>query len=267
MLLNVGPTATGEIAPEQVGRLKEMGAWLAKYGESIYGTRGGPFKPGRFGVSTRKRQTIYLHVQHWPGERLSLPAVPARIVRGVALTGGAVFVKQTEDVIEVTLPARDRQEIDTIVALELDRPASAIGPVAPLAAWQSLATGKKATASNVYLHMAEYGPEKAFDGNSETRWATDAGTKSAWLEVDLGKPVSIGRCFIEQAYPELQRVRKFAVEYWQDGKWQPCYRGENLGATLEAAFPPITAQRVRLNVTEATDGPTIWEFELYPPKD
>ena len=46
MLLNVGPMPSGEIAPEQVGRLKEMGAWLAKYGESIYGTRGGPFKPG-----------------------------------------------------------------------------------------------------------------------------------------------------------------------------------------------------------------------------
>ena len=77
--------------------------------------------------------------------------------------------------------------------------------------------------------MAEYGPEKAFDGNGETRWATDAGTKSAWLEVDLGKPAAIGRCVIEQAYPELHRVRTFAVEYWQDGKWRTCYRGENLG--------------------------------------
>jgi alpha-L-fucosidase len=242
-----------------------MGAWLAKYGESIYGTRGGPFKPGRFGVSTRKGRTIYLHIQHWPGETLTLPAIPAKIVRAVALAGGTVTVKQTDEVIEVALPASHRQEMDTVIALELDRAASAISPVAPLAASQSLATGKKATASNVFQSMAEYGPEKAVDGNSETRWATDSGTKSAWLEVDLGKPVAVGRCFIEQAYPELQRVRKFAIEYWQDGKWQPCYRGENLGATLEATFPPVTAQRVRLNITEATDGPTIWEFELYPP--
>jgi len=69
----------------------------------------------------------------------------------------------------------------------------------------------------------------------------------------------------EQAYPELQRVRKFVIEYWQDGKWQACYRGENLGATLEAVFPPVTTQRVRLNITEATDGPTIWEFEVFSP--
>ncbi len=266
MLLNVGPMPSGEIAPEQVGRLREMGAWLAKYGESIYGTRGGPFRPGRFGVSTRKGQTIYLHVARWPGETLTLPAIPAKIVRGVALTGGTVSIKQTDRAIEVTLPAGDRQEIDTIIALELDRPASAIAPVVTPTLSQSLATGKKARASNVYRNMAEFGPRKAFDDNSETRWAADSGTKSAWLEVDLGKPAVIGRAAIEQAFPELQRVRKFAIEYWRDGRWQVCYRGENLGATLEATFPPITAQRVRLNITEATDGPTIWEFELHPPK-
>ena len=265
MLLNVGPMPSGEIAPEQVGRLREMGAWLAKYGASIYGTRGGPFRPGRFGASTRKGRTIYLHVERWPGETLALPAIPARIVRGTALTGGAVAIKQTDRGIEVTLPAGDRQQIDTIIALELDRPASTIAPLAASNVSHSLAAGKKATASNAYRNMAEFGPAKAFDDNSETRWATDSGTKSAWLEVDLGKPVAIGRGVIEQAFPELQRVRKFAIEYWQDGRWQACYRGENLGATLEATFPPITAQRVRLNISEATDGPTIWEFELYPP--
>ncbi|MHB9081988.1 MAG: hypothetical protein ACYC3X_31370, partial [Pirellulaceae bacterium] len=28
-------------------------------------------------------------------------------------------------------------------------------------------------------------------------------------------------------------------------------------------FESVTAQRVRLNITEATDGPTIWEFQLF----
>ena len=259
MLLNVGPMPTGEIAPEQVGRLKEMGAWLAKYGASVYGTRGSPFKPGRWGVSTHKGQTIYLHVQRWPGKTLKLPVISAKIIRGVVLTGGTATVKQTADAIEIVLPAGDRQEIDTVIALELDRPARELAPLGT----QSLATGKKATASNVFQGNAQFGADKAFDGDSETRWATDSGTKSAWLEVDLGKPMTIGRAVIEQAFPELKRVRKFAIEYWQDGQWKPCYRGENLGALLDATFNPVTAQRVRLNITEATDGPTIWEFELF----
>ena len=78
MLLNVGPMPTGEIAPEQANLLKEMGAWLAKYGESIYGTRGGPFKPGDYGVSTRKGNTIYLHICEWTDDVLALPAIPAQ---------------------------------------------------------------------------------------------------------------------------------------------------------------------------------------------
>ena len=62
------------------GPLEGNGRWLAKFGVSIYGTRGGPFKPGRWGVSTHKGQTIYLHVQHWAEETLSLPVILAKIV-------------------------------------------------------------------------------------------------------------------------------------------------------------------------------------------
>ena len=104
--------------------------------------------------------------------------------------------------------------------------------------------------------------------NSETRWATDSGVTSAWLELDLGQPVEFGCAVIKQAFPELQRVKKFTIEAWQDGQWKPCYDGADLPGTLSARFAPTTAQRVRLNITEATDGPTIWEFQLFAvPKD
>jgi len=265
LLLNVGPTPTGEIAPEQADLLRGMGAWLAQYGDSIYGTRGGPFKPGRFGVSTRKDRTIYLHIRHWPQDVLTLPAIPAKIVRSVALTGGRVSVAQSDDAIEVFVPVGDRRAIDTIVALELDRPAGSLAPVDVTPANPSLTTGCKAVASHVYQENAQYGADKAVDGDPETRWASDSGIESAWLEVDLGRPTVIGRAVVDQAFPELQRCQKYAIEYWLDGRWIACYQGENLGATLNVFFAPVTAQRVRLNVMEATDGPTIWEFSLFGP--
>jgi alpha-L-fucosidase len=264
VLLNVGPMPTGEIPPDQANRLKELGAWLAKNGESIYGTRGGPFKPGEYGVSTRKGNTIYLHVRDWTEDPLKLPAIAAKVTKSRVLTGGTADVRQTAAGLEVRVPEANRQPLDTIVAIELDGPALDIAATdVPMPV--SLTSKAKATASNVYQNQAEYTPDKAVDGNGDTRWATDSGTKAAWLEIDLGKPATFNRAVIRQAFPELKRVRKFAIEYYQADQWKPCYQGEDLGAKLVAKFEPVTAQRVRLNITEATDGPTIFEFQLFAP--
>ncbi|MBP1659995.1 MAG: Alpha-L-fucosidase, partial [Candidatus Aminicenantes bacterium] len=126
LLLNVGPMPDGRIEPRQVDVLNGVGAWLARCGESIYGTRGGPFKPGRYGASTRRGNTVYLHVFEWPGASLKLPPLPARIVRGRVLGGGTVSVRQTEAGIEIPAPEEGRHPADTVIVLELDRPAAAI---------------------------------------------------------------------------------------------------------------------------------------------
>ena len=148
------------------------------------------------------------------------------------LSGGKADVRQTAAGLEISVPESDRQPLDTIVALELDGSALDLAAVdVPLPV--SLTTNAKATASNVFQNQAEYGPDKAVDGRSDTRWATDSGVKSAWLEVDLGKPVTFSRAAIKQAFPELKRVRKFAIEYWQDDQWKPCYQGENLGSEVD----------------------------------
>jgi alpha-L-fucosidase len=129
VLLYVGPRSDGVIDPEQAGRLKEMGDWLRKYGESIYATRGGPYKPVPHIASTRKGDTVYLHILAWPEDTLHLPALPARFVKSIVLTGGSAEVKQTADGLSIHLPAADRQPIDTIIALKLDKPALSIDPI------------------------------------------------------------------------------------------------------------------------------------------
>jgi len=166
LLLNVGPMPTGEIESRQVARLKEMGDWLAKYGESIYGTRGGPFRPGAWGASTHKGDTIYLHVLQWPGDSVTLPPIPKKIVSHSVMTGGVAEVRQTAEAIEVSVPEAHRQELDTLVVLRLDGPAAGI-KVGALRSG-SAATGKKAGASNVYCKMAEYGPDKVLDDDTDT---------------------------------------------------------------------------------------------------
>ena len=77
-LLNVGPMPNGRIQPEFVTRLQEIGAWMAKNGEAIYGTRGGPIAPQPWGVTTRKGSRVYVHVLDAPDTALLLPPLGAK---------------------------------------------------------------------------------------------------------------------------------------------------------------------------------------------
>ncbi|MCC6230584.1 MAG: alpha-L-fucosidase [Phycisphaerales bacterium] len=130
LLFNVGPMPDGRIEDRQADRLREMGLWLEKYGESVYATRGGPYMPGANVASTTRGKVVYLHVLAWPEGGLRLPALGARIVSSAVLTGGEATVTQRDDVLLLEVPASDRDPIDTIVKLELDREGFGITPIA-----------------------------------------------------------------------------------------------------------------------------------------
>jgi alpha-L-fucosidase len=125
-LLNVGPMPNGKIQPEHVERLKEMGQWMAVNGDSIYGTRGGPITPRPWGVTTRKGNTVYVHVLDWPDRTLSLPAFPGKVKSARLLKGGApVVARQTAAGVSLELPEGPRDPFDTVVQVELEGSPSA----------------------------------------------------------------------------------------------------------------------------------------------
>ena len=121
-LLNVGPMANGKIQPEFVTRLREMGDWLSKNGESVYGTRGGPVTPRPWGVTTKKGDRVFVHVFDSPDAALLLPLLPSRVRSATLLNGGAVEFTSGPSGVILSLP-KDRDPIDTIVVLELDHQA------------------------------------------------------------------------------------------------------------------------------------------------
>lgn len=85
---------------------------------------------------------MYLHLLDCQGQPLTLPNLPAKILRASLLTGGDVSVQQTDSELRIAVPASACQPIDTIIQLELDRPAVEIAPIAWIAS-------PKATASDV----------------------------------------------------------------------------------------------------------------------
>lgn len=123
LLLNVGPMPTGEIAPEQASVLKEIGAWLNKYGESIYGTRGGPYINGKWGGSTYKENYVYLHILEHKNNSLTLPALKSNIVNITVLTGESVQVQQSQQNLQIDFQPSQNNSIDIIIKLQLDKPA------------------------------------------------------------------------------------------------------------------------------------------------
>jgi alpha-L-fucosidase len=113
----------GRIEPRQAEVLRAVGAWLRQYGQSIYRTRGGPFKPNETLASTRRGNTIYLHVLNRNADTLCLPPLQARIRSARVLTGGTAQVQQTPERITLRIAPEHRQEMATILALKLDRSA------------------------------------------------------------------------------------------------------------------------------------------------
>ena len=129
LLLNVGPMPDGRIEPRQADRLKEIGAWFVKYGKSIYGTRGGPFKPGAWGASTYRGNAVFVHVFEWPEGGLALPPIGKNIISAIVLTGGRADFKQDARGIRIAVAKDFEKDIDTLIELKLDGPAADIAPV------------------------------------------------------------------------------------------------------------------------------------------
>ena len=118
LLLNIGPRPDGTVQPEFVERLRAVGAWLRKNGETIYGTRGGPASPRAWGAMTRKGDKIYVHVLDWPDEVLALPNIPG--VRNATLfsSGKKVEMSRVNGGLILRLPPATRDDVDTIVVLQ-----------------------------------------------------------------------------------------------------------------------------------------------------
>lgn len=116
-LLNVGPMSDGTIQPEFRERLAGMGKWLRANGEAVYGTRGGPVPPQPWGVTTRKGNTVYLHILSDKEKAVAVPDFGREVNGARLLSGAAVQFAQTKLGTIVKLPETGRDEYDTIVAL------------------------------------------------------------------------------------------------------------------------------------------------------
>lgn len=120
LLMNIGPQPNGELPAVAVQRLEEMGEWTSKFGETIYGTRGGIVAPHDWGVTTQKGDRLFVHIMNLQDKELFLPIVGKKVKKAVVYKDKAVvrFTKIKEGII-LDL-AKVPTDIDYIIELSLE---------------------------------------------------------------------------------------------------------------------------------------------------
>lgn len=88
LLLNVGPDARGAIPEKQAEILRQVGAWMRKNGESIYGCGPAPLDKPEYGRITAGHGALYYHIFDMPIGYVPLYGADAR-TRVTLLHSGA----------------------------------------------------------------------------------------------------------------------------------------------------------------------------------
>jgi alpha-L-fucosidase len=135
LLLNVSPMGDGQLPPEQMQRLNDMAAWMARNHGSIIGTKPGLESWQFYGPSTQKGNTIYLHLLSKPYESITVRGVHVNKVRSVRVLGSGTELLYTK---RITLFDQIRKELikfnDPVGDMVITVPESAIDPHATVIA-------------------------------------------------------------------------------------------------------------------------------------
>ncbi|MBS7634277.1 alpha-L-fucosidase [Candidatus Bathyarchaeota archaeon] len=130
LLFNVGPRSDGSIPEVYVRRLRVVGEWLKRNGESIYGAGAAPFGAHHLGYVTAKGNKVYIHVLYWPGGEMCVSGIKNKVLRAYMLaTENPLPFEQKDDRLFIHgLPLRPLDPINTVVALEIDGKPETVPP-------------------------------------------------------------------------------------------------------------------------------------------
>ena len=119
-LLNIGPQADGSIPKESLRILNSVGAWMDKYGHTIYDAEPCQVNCSRFADFTRKGNTLYVHIYFWPGKKWALGGLGSEVKSARLLPSGEpVKFEQNEFSLRFSdLPEEAPDELITVLELE-----------------------------------------------------------------------------------------------------------------------------------------------------
>src|SRR5262249_31497770 len=87
----------------------------------------------------------------------------------------------------------------------------------------------RVSASNVRGHAPDYSPDNPLDPDPSTYWSTDDGVTRAWLEINTGGEVELNRLLVQEQIQLGQRVKKFSIAIWKEGRYETVAAGTTIG--------------------------------------
>ncbi len=131
LLPDIGPKADGTIPAEQVAIMQELGRWISKNQEAIYGTEAGMSKDYFAGPSTLSPDstTLFLFVENRPTGPVALKGLKNKINRIRVVGEGTklaweekmkAYWSEKPGIIYIDIPATSVDENITVIALQLD---------------------------------------------------------------------------------------------------------------------------------------------------
>ena len=127
----------------------------------------------------------------------------------------------------------------------------------------NLAQTAKVTASNVRGDSPRYAAANAITGDKGTYWATDDGVTTADLALDLGRAVEFSVVSLCEPITLGHRIDAWALDVWAEDGWKEFATGTGIGARRLWRGHPVTSDKVRLRITQASACPAISEVALY----
>jgi len=121
-LLNIGPKADGSIPAETVKIFSEVGDWLGKNGEAIYGADKCQLTRSRNGSFTRKGNTLYFHIHYYPGDSAAFAGLMTKAKSAHLLASGKKvdFVQDEYSIKFTGLPSIAPDRPVTTIAIECE---------------------------------------------------------------------------------------------------------------------------------------------------
>lgn len=123
-LLSIGCKPDGSIADTDAVRIEEVGEWLTQYGESIYATRGGIWKPTADYAASYRGNVVYLHLLQ-DTERIerTFPFTKNTLCTFTCLTDEQAEIKAENGLLKVCVSGKPEESADVILKLTLAAPA------------------------------------------------------------------------------------------------------------------------------------------------